>query len=131
MRSTPRNRLRLRANLVSLLRNLAGLFFHSYFGKPRRKGALPCAGEFASPNWDITLNLGKPKRRRIAGSLEDREADLRLRRVIQAKRAFADARHGFAFQAQREFRGQLCSIGRKIFTAFVPKCRPVDEAKTT
>jgi hypothetical protein len=40
----------IRINLVSLLRKLAGLFFHSRLGKTRRKGELPCAGEILSPN---------------------------------------------------------------------------------
>ena len=56
----------------------------------------------------------------VVSYLEDREHGLRLRRIVQAHRAGADFRNGFAHEVQREILAQMLGVGGEIRAARRP-----------
>src|ERR1035437_1475972 len=75
-----------------------------------------------------TRSLRRERARRPA-DLKNGEANLRLRRVIQAKCAFTDFGKRFAIEPQRKFFRQRTRAARKVFKTFRAQQCGVDEAE--
>ena len=66
---------------------------------------------------------------RRAADHEDGQADLRLRRIVQAEGALGNSRDGFAFELKRELFLQVRGVAREIGEAFGAELRAIDEAQ--